>query len=98
MTALTVGNWIGPSPRRPGVRSDGDTGLRRLALFLEKLFGALFDFSGRNVLDVGAEEPAVAGGVFHAAAAVAVELVRRFHDRGGAGFQRLLIGGVRVRH
>jgi hypothetical protein len=48
-----------------GIRRDDE--LRRLALLLEKLFGAVFDFGGCYVLDLGAEEPGVAGGVFYGA-------------------------------
>src|SRR4029077_13226316 len=53
--------------------------LRRLVLLLEELRRALFQFGRRDVLHVGADEPAVAGRVLHAAAAFAVELIRRLH-------------------
>src|SRR6185369_12159152 len=72
--------------------------LRCRALLLEGLRRALLQFGGRNVLDMGADVPAVACRIHHAAAAVAVELVGRLHERLAAGLERLLINGVDVRN
>ena len=53
--------------------------LCRLALFLEEFRGPAFQFRDLNVFDVGREEPLVPGGILHAAATIAVELICRLH-------------------
>src|SRR5712664_834710 len=63
-----------------------------LALFLEKFRGAAFQFRYLNIFDVGREEPLIAGEILHAAAAIAVELICRLHDRRRARLDRELCG------
>ena len=53
-------------------------------------------FLSANVFLVRCDEPAVAGRIFHAAAAVAVEHVRRLHDGLPAGLHRLPEHAVHV--
>src|SRR6266576_7019754 len=89
----------------PSMQIYGDQAarLRRLVLLLHELRRALLKFSRRHVLDVGADVPAVAGRIRHPATAVTIELVRRLHQRCGAGLKRLLIdridiGYVEIQH
>ena len=58
--------------------------------------GAFLDFFGRHVFEVRGDPPAVAGGVFHAGVAVAVEHVGGFDFGGCAGGEGLFVGGVAV--
>src|SRR3954447_1950909 len=90
LSGLPVGlcRWRGPE-HAPGFAPLDDyvaerarpapcrSALRRPALLLHGLLRTLFQFRRRDVLDVCAEEPAVACRILHAAAAVAIELVRR---------------------
>src|SRR6266566_3003583 len=66
-----------------------------LLLFHEGL-GALLQFLRCDIFLVGGDKPAVAGGIFYAAAAVAVEHVGRLHDGSAAGLDRPLVHAVHV--
>src|SRR5262249_4312365 len=65
-------------------------------LLLEEGFGSLREFLWRYVFLVGSDEPGIAGRVFHAPAAIAIEHVRRRHAGGRAGCNRTVVGGVGV--
>jgi len=64
----------------PGLEFSAVLPLCSLALLLEELRGPPFRFPDLNIFDVGREKPLVPGGILHAAAAIAVELICRLHD------------------
>src|SRR5438105_4625483 len=73
--------------------------LRRLALLLlHELCRALLEFSRRDVLDMRADVPLIAGWILHAATAVAIELICRLHHRCAPGLDRLLVDGIDIGH
>src|SRR5262249_48314737 len=78
------------------VSSGADVRGSALVSPLHCLLGAAMELVWRHVLDVRRYPPHIAAGVFHAAAAVAIELIRGRLHLGATCRQRALKSGVHI--